>query len=197
LAIANRIYREIIPRQLTYTTQITITQESQWYIDTNGRLDMDKLLTAFQDFFRKHFESWIKSFDYREAGPQLLLQAFLQRIVNTGGRVEREYGLGRKRTDLLVTWPYEKTDDHSRFDRLNHSRFDRVQEIVLELKLRYGSLEKTIKKGLEQTHEYMDKCGTDEGYLLIVDRSPKASWKEKIFKQERTFEGVKINIYGM
>lgn len=30
--------------------------------------------------------------DYKEAGPQLLLQAFLQRIVNGGGRIEREYG---------------------------------------------------------------------------------------------------------
>ena len=41
----------------------------------------------------------------KEAGPQLLLQAFLQRIVNSGGRIEREYGLGRMRTDLLLLWP--------------------------------------------------------------------------------------------
>ena len=34
--------------------------------------------------------------------PQLLRQAFLQRLVNGGGPVEREYGLGRGRTDLLV-----------------------------------------------------------------------------------------------
>ena len=38
--------------------------------------------------------------------PQLLRQAFLQRLVNGGGRVEREYGLGRGRTDLLVIWRY-------------------------------------------------------------------------------------------
>ncbi len=42
-----------------------------------------------------------------EAGPQLLLQAFLQRGVNSGGRIEREYGLGRGRTDLLIVWPQE------------------------------------------------------------------------------------------
>ena len=34
-----------------------------------------------------------------------MLQAFLQRVVNSGGRNEREYGLGRLRTDLLVEWP--------------------------------------------------------------------------------------------
>ncbi len=181
LKIANRIYREVIPRELTYSTQLTIHQEAPWYTEENGRLNMDKLLTAFQEFFRKHFEHWVDGFDYAEAGPQLLLQAFLQRIINTGGRVEREYGLGRQRTDLLVTWPYK----------------DGVQEVVLELKLKYGSLEKTIRKGLEQTREYMDKCGTNEGCLLVFNRVPNVSWKEKIFKQEKTFEGTKINVYGM
>ncbi len=34
------------------------------------------------------------AFDYKEVGPQLLLQAFLQRIINSGGILEREYGLG-------------------------------------------------------------------------------------------------------
>jgi type II secretory pathway predicted ATPase ExeA len=179
--IANRIYQEIIPRELTYSTQLTIYQESSWYIQADGRLDMDKLLAAFQEFFRKHFESWVDGFDYREAGPQLLLQAFLQRIVNSGGRVEREYGLGLQRTDLLVIWPVK--DGH--------------QEVVLELKLVYGDREKTIEKGVEQTHRYMDKCGSSEGYLLIFDRSKNRTWDEKIFKDSRTFKGVKIGLYGM
>ena len=56
-----------------------------------------KLLAAFQAFFRKHSEHWVEGLEYREAGPQLLLQAFLQRVANGGGRVEREYGLGRGR----------------------------------------------------------------------------------------------------
>lgn len=181
IKIANRIYQEIIPRELTYSTQLNIHQESEWYLNEDGRLNMDALLTAFQDFFRKHFENWVDGFDYREAGSQLLLQAFLQRIVNTGGRVEREYGLGRQRTDLLVIWPYK------------HG----VQEVVLELKLRYGSLEKTIEKGLDQTRGYMDKCGTNEGCLLIFDSSAEVSWEEKIFKMEKAFRGVNINVYGM
>ena len=183
LRIANRIYREIIPRQLTYSTQLTINQEASWYVKEDGSLDMDKLLKAFQEFFRKHFESWVDGFDYAEAGPQLLLQAFLQRIVNSGGRVEREYGLGRQRTDLLLTWPYKNGEI--------------VQQVVLELKLRYGSLEKTIENGLAQTREYMDRCGSGEGYLLIFDRSEKTSWNDKIFKMEKTFKGVIIGVYGM
>ncbi len=179
--MANRIYQEIVPRQLTYSTQLTISQESQWYVEEDGRLNMDKLLTAFRDFFRKHFESWVDGFDYAEAGPQLLLQAFLQRIVNSSGRVEREYGLGRQRTDLLVFWAHKKGK----------------QEVVLELKIRYDSLEKTIEEGIEQTWNYMDKCGTDEGFLLIFDRRENVSWSEKVFDDQRTVRGSVIKIYGM
>ena len=65
------------------------------------------------------------------------------------------------------------------------------------MKLRYGRLEKIIEKGLEQTWQYMDKCGTNDGYLLIFDRSKKASWKEKIFKKEKTFKKTRITVYGM
>ncbi len=32
--------------------------------------------------------------------------AFLQRVVNGGGFIDREYGVGRRRIDLLVRWPY-------------------------------------------------------------------------------------------
>lgn len=138
---------------------------------------MEKLLAAFQDFFRKHSEVWVEKFDYREAGPQLLLQAFLQRVLNGGGDIRREYGLGRMRTDLLVVWPYK----------------DGVQEVVLELKIRYGDLEKTIQKGLEQTAEYMDKCGTSLGHLIVFDRDPGKPWNVKIF--HRTVSDKRRNRY--
>jgi len=48
IRIANPIYQEVIPRQLTYTTQVTITHDSTWYTEPDGKLNMEKLLTAFQ-----------------------------------------------------------------------------------------------------------------------------------------------------
>ncbi|MBI4769198.1 MAG: ATP-binding protein, partial [Chloroflexi bacterium] len=48
LQIANPIYQEVIPRELTYTTQLVIAQEPSWYVRPDGRLDMVKLLSAFQ-----------------------------------------------------------------------------------------------------------------------------------------------------
>ncbi|HMV51433.1 MAG TPA: AAA-like domain-containing protein, partial [Blastocatellia bacterium] len=75
LAIANGIYREIIPRELTWATQEVLVQDTAWYVAPDGRIEMSKLLTAFQQFFRENSEHWVERFEYKEAGPQLLLQA--------------------------------------------------------------------------------------------------------------------------
>jgi hypothetical protein len=193
LRIGNKIYEEVIPRSLIYTTQLTISQEPEWYVKPeDGRLDMDSLLSAFQQFFREHSEHWVERFDYKEAGPQLLLQAFLQRIVNSGGRIEREYGLGRMRTDLLVIWKIRGEDSKVKGEG---SRY--LQKIVIELKVLHKSLDKTVRQGLEQTAAYMDRCGTDAGHLVIFDRDKERSWDEKIFVRKETFEGREITVWGM
>ena len=112
--IANPIYAEVVPRELTWVAQEEFEQEAAWYVDADGGLNVRKLLAAFQTFFREHSEHWSKRFLYQEAWPQLLLQAFLHRIVNSGGRIEREYGLGRGRTDLLIVWPRGRRDGGGR-----------------------------------------------------------------------------------
>ena len=186
IRIANGIYREIIPRELTWSTQEVLTQQPQWYQNSNGSINMEKLLLDFQQFFRENSDAWIGKFDYAEAGPQLLLQCFLQRIVNGGGYIDREYGLGRKRTDLLVRKP------------LMNRYGGPVQRIVLELKIKRGSLEKVIEDGLNQTIEYMDRIGSvDEGHLIIFDRSQTKSWEERIWHKTYECQGHTIIVWGM
>ena len=182
--VANPIYREVIPRDLTWTTQEFLPHDPAWYVDADGGLNLTKLLAAFQEFFREHSEHWIERFQYREAGPQLLLQAFLQRIVNSGGRVEREYGLGRMRTDLLIIWPAGAPPE-------------RTRRMVIECKLLRGSLEETIRTGLEQTRAYLDRCAAAEGHLVIFDRTEGKPWREKLFRHERTDGGAPITVWGM
>ncbi len=183
LQIANLIYQEIIPRELNYITQLNFesTIQPAWYIGPDGRLEMDKLLAGFQQFFREHSESWLQRFDYAEAGPQLLMQAFLQRILNGGGRVEREYALGRGRTDLLVIWPYPGGQ----------------QRVVLELKIRRGALEAVMAQGLEQTWAYLDQVGGEAAHLVIFDRDNQRRWEEKLFRREELYQGAKITVWGM
>ncbi len=182
LRIANPIYSEVVPRELTYATQTGIVQDPAWYVHGDGRLDVAKLMAAFQEFFREHSEHWVGRFQYREAGPQLLLQAFLQRIMNSGGRIDREYGLGRLRTDLLIVWP----------------QGDQTRKFVVECKILHKGLERTIAEGLDQTAEYMDRCDAEAGHLVIFDRRAGKRWKDKIFHCRRASRsGVEIDIWGM
>ena len=58
---------------------------------TGGRLDMSRLLQDFQTFWRENSDIWQERFEYKEAAPHLILQAFLQRVVNGGGRIIREW----------------------------------------------------------------------------------------------------------
>ena len=180
--IANPIYSEVVPRHLNYAVQAGLPQQMAWYVGTDGALDVEGLLAAFQAFFREHSEHWTQRFErYHEAGPQLLLQAHLQRIVNGGGRIEREYALGRGRTDLLIVWPHGGCE----------------RRFVVECKVLRKDLERTIAEGVEQTRDYMDRCGAEAGHLIVFDRAPERPWAEKIFRRAPSQAGVPVTVWGM
>ena len=182
--MANPVYAEVVPRELTWLAQDDLPYDPAWYVDASGALLLGKLLEAFQEFYRENSEHWVDRYGLKEAGPQLLLQAFLQRVVNSGGRIEREYALGSGRTDLLVVWPRGK----------------QVGKYVVECKVRHDrrSLERTVAEGVEQTAAYMDRCKAEAGHLVIFDRSGERSWDDKVFRDEQAAEsGAKIAVWGM
>ncbi|MDE0219046.1 MAG: hypothetical protein OXJ90_07230, partial [Spirochaetaceae bacterium] len=181
--IANPIYAQVVPRHLNYAVQAGLPQEMAWYVDAAGNLDVTGLIEAFQAFFREHSEHWVQRFEqYHEAGPQLLLQAHLQRVVNGGGRIEREYALGRGRTDLLIVW----------------LQGGRERRWVVECKVRRGDLERAIAEGIEQTLAYIDRCTAEAGHLIVFDRSPERSWEQKIFRRTAPpGAGAPVTVWGM
>ena len=180
--IANPIYAEVVPRHLNYAVQAGLPQRMAWYVDADGGLDVAGLIAAFQAFFRERSEHWVQRFEqYHEAGPQLLLQAHLQRIVNGGGRIEREYALGRGRTDLLIVWPHG----------------GRERRFVVECKVLRKGLERTIAEEVGQTRGYVDRCGAEAGHLIVFDREPERTWEEKIFRRAPSGDGVPVTIWGM
>ncbi|MCL2779846.1 MAG: PD-(D/E)XK nuclease domain-containing protein, partial [Polyangiaceae bacterium] len=149
-------------------------------------LDFRGLLAGFQQFYRENSEVWNKRAVYEEAAPQLLLQAWLQRVVNGGGQIEREYALGRGRADLFVRF----------FRQVDGKRAE--QRFVVEMKVvrERRSVEMTIEEGLAQTARYADKCHPDETHLIVVDPSER-SWDEKVFVKERSADGRAITVWGM
>ena len=160
--------------------------QTEWYINNDGTINMVKLLSAFQQFFRENSESWIQRFDYQEAGPQLLLQAFLQRVINGGGRIEREYGLGRGRTDLLLQWPLNP----------QLGFLGPVQKIVVELKILHRSLENTIADGLMQVYEYCQRCGGQQAHLMIFHRDPNLAWDDRCFLLQKRYRNLNVQLWG-
>ena len=170
LRIANAIYREVIPRELTDDTQTSLAVNQPpllWYKKPDGTIDLPKLLAAFQQFYREHSEHWLSGMPYREAGPQLLLQAYLQRVVNGGGYIEREYGLGTGRTDLFLRYPVGENP---------------LQREVIEIKVvrEKQSAATVIEKGTAQTRAYMDRCGATHGHLLVFDPHSGKTWEERV-----------------
>ncbi len=104
-------------------------------------------------------------------------------MVNGGGRIEREYGLGRMRTDLLVAWP---------------TRGDAMQaRTVIECKVLHGGLGRTIRDGVAQTGAYMDRCDAHKGHLVVFDRTPGKPWDDKVFQRDETVNGRTIRVWGM
>ncbi len=175
LRIANPIYAEIIPRALSYRMQINMVQEVAWYLRPDGSLDMILLLAAFQEFFAEHSESWLGRFDYQEAGPHLFLMAFLQRIVNGGGRITREFAVGSGRADLVVEYAGRRD--------------------VLELKIYHGS--HTEKQAVEQLSGYLERLGEREAYLVLFDRGLRRSWADKIYiKEVEGLHGERLHVFG-
>lgn len=160
--IANPIYQEVIPRSLTFVLQRTIPNDTAWYVLPDGTLDMDALLAAFQEFYAEHSEPWLGRYDQHEAGPHLILMAFLQRVVNGGGTIDREFALGSGRADLVVSFGGRR--------------------YPLELKLYRGP--KTLEQGMTQLSRYLDRLGERHGWLVTFDQREGRTWEEKLFFKE-------------
>jgi hypothetical protein len=183
IMISNEIYKEIIPRvlNLSFTVNMLPKVSPEWFIKPDGRLDMDALLREFQDFYREHAESWLDKFSFHESGKQLLLMAFLQRIVNGGGSISREMAVGRGRTDLVVEF--------------NGDTF------VLELKIKRSDT--NMERSYKQLFHYLDQLNQSHGYLILFEQknSDILSWEERIKWTELSYElhGLKkqFTIVGM
>ena len=170
LEIANPIYRDAIPRILFAGSEHWMSGGAASSRRPDGGLEVAGLLAAFRQMFREDSEAWSGKFLFREAAPHVLLQAFWQRAVKGGGRIVREYGAGRARTDLLVEW---------RRDNGGTQRF------VVECRVRRerDDLETVIREGVAQTAAYLDRCGAEEGHLLVVDEDEGKTWDEKFFRR--------------
>ncbi|MEH1777759.1 MAG: AAA-like domain-containing protein [Nostoc sp.] len=154
LVISNPIYREVIPRVLVQGTQDSLPHISPSWLTPKGELNIDTLLEAFIRFWRQHGEPLLGSAVYHEIAPHIVLMAFLHRVVNGGGILEREYAIGSDRMDLCL----------------------RYKDVTLGIELKVWREKKRDPQteGIEQLESYLGRLGLDFGWLFVFDRRKNA-----------------------
>jgi type II secretory pathway predicted ATPase ExeA len=152
LMIANPIYREVLPQVLAATTIASLPRLAPTWLTPNGALAPERLLEAFLHFWRQHGEVLLATASYAEIAPHLVLMAFLHRVANGGGSIEREYAIGRKRMDLCL-------------------RYGPVS-LGIELKVWRAGRPDPLAEGLAQLDGYLAGLGLDSGWLVIFDQRP-------------------------
>ncbi|MBK1720155.1 ATP-binding protein [Thiocystis violacea] len=150
LSVANPIYREVLPRMLAFTPQASLPRISPTWLNADGVLNPEALLTAFLAFWRQHGEPLLGSAPYHEIAPHLVLMAFLHRVINGGGTLEREYAIGSGRMDLCL-------------------RYGAVT-LGMELKVWRDGKPDPLAQGLTQLDAYLAGLGLGGGWLVIFDR---------------------------
>lgn len=164
IRIANPIYKEVIVRVLGAGIESIILSQPSSFRLPDGRLDFPRLLTEFAAFWKQNGEILTLKQGYHEAAAQLVLMAYLHRIVNGGGYIDREYGLGRGRIDLLIRQPYTGPDGCRAWQRE-----------ALELKVWRDNAKDPLAEGLTQLDGYLDRVDLDTGVLVVFDRRTTAA----------------------
>jgi hypothetical protein len=175
---ANPIYQEAIirilaePYERLFNKSLELARANRW-VDGES-LDMTSLMKTFQEVWREKSGAIKDPNGYDQAMPILVLNAYLQRIIGVGvERLSREYGLGRRRFDILV-------------------RHKGVTYPVMAMM----RPQKGLEDRLEQIRDYMDVCGAKEGWLVIFDRESGKPWEEKISWETREVGGARIHLVG-
>ena len=179
---ANPLYREVLARELSYRTQANLAEPWWPWSRPDGTLDVPALVAAFTEWWRQNAAVLEERSQegYREAVPHLVFMAFLQRVVNGGGRITREYAAGRGALDLLLEYAGEK----------------HVFEIK-RIPARHASLQRVRGEGLQQIAGYLDAVGVTEGWLLIFDQRAGMSWEERLTVEDVDVGGKLVRVRGM
>jgi len=170
LAISNPIYREVVPRHLTWAREQFWASDPAWYIGADGKLNMENVLARFFAFYKENGEVMEKSKYYPESAHHLMFMAWLQRIVNGGGYIRREYAAGLGFIDMVVEFNGDK--------------------FIFELKT-----DRNYKpdNALDQIARYIRRMNQRQGYLMVFRK--KITDVEKVGERELIeYQGLKVHL---
>jgi hypothetical protein len=149
------------------------------YLTPEGRLRFDLLLDGFRAFWCENAEAFLTRAPYSEAAAQLVFMAFLHKVVNGGGFIDRELAVGSGRIDLCVRWPSPGG----------------VERWAVELKVWREGRADPLSSGLAQLAAYLKRLGLDSGTLILFDaRKTAPPLPDRCSIEDREHEGRRITI---
>jgi hypothetical protein len=208
---ANPIYKEIIVRTLNEGIQADIPLDlaGKWMDGT--RLDMNGLLKAFQDYWRKNRKTLAEDNELESQVEESVKEALARFNVSDTGMGKSIARTVRKNlTDrsneafcLLVLFAFLQrvVNGNAKIDRdyaLGRTRVDIFVQYKgfsypLELKIKGN---RSREKSLDQLYGYMEESGAPSGWLIIFDRNMKKPWDEKLFWETVDSGGKTIHVVG-
>lgn len=141
-----RIYNYMIAkREMEQGPLLTYEYRTQ-FIDEHGDLNIERVLTKFQELMRAEYRQKDRRFIEREG--RLIFLAFLKPIINgTGFYFVEPETRQDNRMDIVVTY--------------------NRRQYIIELKIWNG--EKYEEKGIEQLAGYLEARCEDQGYLIVFN----------------------------
>ena len=180
LKLSNRIYKDAIDRSITNEIQHVLPDDLELTKWTDGKmLFISNLLKEFQNFSRHCSESFplrfidFAAFKYDEATCVFILLAFLQKVINSGGKISKDSAEGRGRVDVEITYQSHR--------------------YLIEAQIKGV---KPLPVSIEQLSKYLERANEKEGWLVVFDKSTKRTWDEKIYWDTQIYQGKTIHIVG-
>jgi hypothetical protein len=176
---ANPLYKEVLARELTYSEQMNLKRPWWKWQTADGKLDFPALVDAFLAWWRVQEQAIYAhgNKNYPEALPHLTFMAFLQRVVNGGGVIHREFAAGREAVDLVIDYAGERH--------------------VVELKRAHnGAVEAVREAGAQQLADYLDTLGEQTGWLLVFDQHKNVSWEDRLWREDRQVGARTLRLRG-
>jgi type II secretory pathway predicted ATPase ExeA len=150
LVMANPIYARSLMRSLAEPIRANLGALSPTWRRPDGSIDLERLREAFLDFWAQHGRVLDPLVTKYEIVPHVVLTAWLDRVVNGGGRVEREVAVARGKLDVLVR--------------------HRDLRLPIEIKVQVEGRPDPVPKGLEQLDRYCEGLRVDTGWLVVFDQ---------------------------
>lgn len=99
--------------------------------------------------------------------------------MNGGGKVHREFALGRGAVDIVVAYAGRR----------------HVVEVKRVAKAKV-SLDSVVEAGIAQLARTLDTVGEPEGWLIVFDQRPDRSWEDRLWAREVERNGKRLHLLG-